>query len=287
MKRIIATTLAILAFTQISSSENFDFLHEDSISERVHTNKFDSRLADASPEIKQEDEDLAALNRLNNTNPAATNNFHTSLPLSAGIYTDTNRFLTATSDEVDASVERIKIIDLFREVQTILDGEGSVNDALDLLLTSLDTFKENESLFELNHRIGLLYHSLKNFEKAAEYIKKAFDENPGSVDIAINLGAIYLFIGEYDQAIETLSTVDPRLLLNNKILFNLHFNYTCAYSLKEEHEKAISHLELAARAELILTYTNLGDPMLDPIRELEGFKRIENILNERMKFIKQ
>ena len=61
--------------------------------------------------------------------------------------------------------------------------------------------------------LGSLYYSLKDYEKAEKYTKKAQELNPSSVDLLISLAKIYRKLGKFAQANESLSSalqLDPQ-----------------------------------------------------------------------------
>ena len=208
-------------------------------------------------------------------------NWNQNLPEVPTLATVSNAVVLLNEEDMDSSIEPIKLNDLLREVDEIRKTQGPLA-VVELLEEAKEGFKQDDSLHRLNEYIGIQYHRLQNYPKALDALVQANRLKPTSASTACNLAAIQLYMGLLDEAIDVLGRIPLELGSNKNMQFSTHFNFACAYSLKNEKEKAITHLETAVRADPQSTFTSLSDAMLDNIRELDGFVRIQDLLQTHL-----
>ena len=77
--------------------------------------------------------------------------------------------------------------------------------------------------------------------------------------------------------------MDLDQVTDKNLLFTLHFNFACAYSLKAQVNESTTHLEMAARSDPVNTYASMGDTMLDNIRDSASFVQIKTALENLLR----
>ena len=103
------------------------------------------------------------------------------------------------------------------------------------------SLKENVNTPEINAQIGDLYMSQKNYEKAAEFYKDAWNLDPEQFHAAYKLLDAYR-IGElFDKEAELLDELEEKDKISNKALLYR----AVMFERKMEHEKALAVLEKA------------------------------------------
>jgi hypothetical protein len=65
------------------------------------------------------------------------------------------------------------------------------------------------------------------------------------------------------------------------VLYHTHFNYACAFALKNKPEESITHLELASKYDPARTLGDMGDPQLDSLRLDGRFVQLRNDLEKK------
>ena len=159
-----------------------------------------------------------------------------------------------------------------------------------MLETTLASTRSESALVDLNHQLGVLFYQAGDHENAASHLEKVQEKRPDDFKVASNLAAILMSIGEVDRAFISLEKIDTKQLVREnakELLFKVHFNYACGYSLRKKSEEALAHLELAARFGPRDVLSSIGDPNLDHVRkeprfvqlreELEGVLGLERV----------
>jgi hypothetical protein len=191
-------------------------------------------------------------------------------------------------DKVRESLEWISFETLQREVQGRLD-RGEREDVIGILGENLPRYTLAPIRNRILEQLGLLHYQLgsqdptqEHYRLSAGYMEQALDLNPHSFKLLTSLAGLYLYLNDVEKALATLRRADPKLIPpgETQSLFALHFNYACAYAMVGEKEKALTHVELAAEADPASTFSSLGDPQLDGIRNEIGFKRINSALRQ-------
>ncbi len=104
-----------------------------------------------------------------------------------------------------------------------------------------------------------------------------------NVQIASNLSAIYLYQGEIQKALEVLGSIPVRIINDRQVLFTTHFNFACAYSMNQQQEEALTHLQVAAKIDPWQTFTSMGDVQLDNLRENSSFQKLRQAMDTLLK----
>lgn len=157
---------------------------------------------------------------------------------------------------------------------------GMTTNAIALLL-ELDTYLREPVNRSANfNRIGAYYFRLQQYNDAADYMKRAWDIDPGDAVSACNLAAVLMTVGRLDEALGTLLEIYAQPVDKPVLAFSIHFNLACVYSLKGETEKALQNLALAARIDPASTATSMGDPHLDALRADPGFISLQRSLED-------
>ncbi|MBU0678081.1 MAG: hypothetical protein KJ626_08170 [Verrucomicrobia bacterium] len=169
--------------------------------------------------------------------------------------------LQAISLQFDA--ERLRAL---MEKANDLTRAGKTQQAIDALQLSLEDFTDENALYTINHRLGTLFFRQANYIDARKFMEAALSYKPASPSLVCNIAAVALTIGDVDGALEKLDALDIPLISERGVLFSVHFNYACAFSLKGQKEKAIHSLMQAASISPQSVYASLGDTQLDAIR---------------------
>ena len=227
-----------------------------------------------------------ALARLARPPAPATVDFD--LPTIEGIHTLAPKEKVAETD-IDARIEQIKASEAIRQARE-LQKLGRESDAIKLLESTLASTTSENALVDLNHQLGVLFYQAGDHENAASHLEKVQAMRPDDFKVASNLAAILMSIGEVDRAFVSLEKIDTKQLVREnakELLFKVHFNYACGYSLRKKSEEALAHLELAARFGPRDVLSSIGDPNLDHVRreprfiqlreELEGVVGLERV----------
>ena len=227
-----------------------------------------------------------ALARLARAAPPVMVDFN--LPTIDGIHTIAPKEVVSETD-IDSRIEQIKASEAIRQARD-LQKLGGATDAIKLLETTLASTRSESALVDLNHQLGVLFYQAGDHENAASHLEKVQEKRPDDFKVASNLAAILMSIGEVDRAFISLEKIDTKQLVREnakELLFKVHFNYACGYSLRKKSEEALAHLELAARFGPRDVLSSIGDPNLDHVRkeprfvqlreELEGVLGLERV----------
>lgn len=132
-------------------------------------------------------------------------------------------------------------------------------------------------IIALNRQAAYAFR-LQRFKEAAESARRAWEIDPKDLISASNLAAILLSADEPDEALRILLSIYGQVLDRPQLSYAVHFNLACAYSMKGDERRALQNLLLAAQADPRATYSVLGDPHLDAIRDHPDFVRIRDSL---------
>lgn len=159
------------------------------------------------------------------------------------------------------------------------DTDGAIK-----LMDATERLMQNPELrvMALN-RVAAYYFRLQKYDKTVVYARQAWELAPDDLISACNLSATLLSVGEVDEALNILLRIYGQVYDRPQLAFSMHFNLACAYSLKHETTKALQNLALAARADPVATFTTMGDPHLDFVRDRSEFIRLREALVAMMK----
>ena len=218
-----------------------------------------------------------ALARLARRTPPPRVDFN--LPTIEGIHTLAPKEVVSETD-IDSRIEQIKASEAIRQARD-LQKLGRETDAIKLLEATLASTRSENALVDLNHQLGVLFYQAGDHENAASHLEKVQEKRPDDFKVASNLAAILMSIGEVDRAFISLEKIDTKQLVREnakELLFKVHFNYACGYSLRKKIEEALAHLELAARFGPRDVLSSIGDPNLDHVRKEPRFVQLREEL---------
>ena len=186
-------------------------------------------------------------------------------------------------DEVtlEERMEHIRI-ELLMEEANMLVRQGDDEGASHLLKGALDKAGYDSSRFTLHRRLGAMAFRRQDYEGAAVHMAEALALQPNDPATASNLAAAQMTLGDLDAALETLQGIQLGLIQHRQLLFSVHFNLACLYSMKEETEQAITHLLEAAESDPPSAFASLGDPQLDAIRNDLRFRDLQLVLESML-----
>ena len=152
------------------------------------------------------------------------------------------------------------------------------------LLQDLNKYLRNPRNRGLSlNRMAAYEFRQQNYELAAVYMQQALDAQNQDVVTKINLSAVLMTMGKVDQALGTLLELYPTALDRLPLMFSVHFNLACVYSLKKETDKALQNLAIAAQTDPSSTLASIGDPQLDFIRTDSRFPALVQALDDYVK----
>ena len=124
---------------------------------------------------------------------------------------------------------------------------------------------------------GLAFVRSRDYQGAVREFRKVVDEYPFDFEGNYHLGFSFLLLKNYAKAIhhfEIAARINPEDELT-------HYNLACACSLAGQPEKALEALEKSVEAGFNDPDHMENDEDLDPIRKLDGYKRILQLCRER------
>ena len=124
---------------------------------------------------------------------------------------------------------------------------------------------------------GLAFVRSRDYQGAVREFRKVVDEYPFDFEGNYHLGFSFLLLKNYAKAIhhfEIAARINPEDELT-------HYNLACACSLAGQPEKALDALEKSVEAGFNDPDHMENDEDLDPIRKLDGYKRILQLCRER------
>ena len=172
--------------------------------------------------------------------------------------------------------ERVQLADrLYRQ--------GDTTNAV-ALLKDVDQYLRNPRNRVLNlNRLAAYEFRRQDYASAAAYMQQASTLQNEDTVTKINLSAVYMTMGKLDEALATLLEIYPAALDRLPLMFSVHFNLACVYSLKKESEKALQNLAIAAQTDPASAMASLGDPQLDHIRTDARFAELAKALDDFLK----
>ena len=151
---------------------------------------------------------------------------------------------------------------------------GRVDEAVKKLLTALDSAKADVTRGFLASRIGSYEFRQRQYTSAVKYMRIAANYRPGDAGVICNLAACLVSVGELDEAIYLLESINDAFIHDAKMLFSINFNRACAYSLKGRKDDSLRCLVEAAKWDSASVLASLGDPQLDGVRHEKSFQTI-------------
>lgn len=172
--------------------------------------------------------------------------------------------------------ERIVLADrMFRQ--------GDPTNAVAVLL-DLNRYLQNPRNRGLSlNRLAAYEFKQQNYQAASTYMQQALEAQDQDVVTKINLSAVLMTMGEVDQALGTLLEIYPAAMDRLPLMFSVHFNLACVYSLKKQTDKALQNLAIAAQTDPSSTLASIGDPQLDFIRTDSRFPELVQALDDYIK----
>ncbi len=116
--------------------------------------------------------------------------------------------------------------------------EGKASEALPLLL---ETYRSGPKDFRVCHQVALAYTQLEQFEKAAEFYRKALQLNPDFIPARKNLGTVLWFSNHKEEAEREFLSVTKAVPLDPVP----HFYLGCLQYERKQFTKAKAHFERA------------------------------------------
>ncbi len=182
-------------------------------------------------------------------------------------------------------LERLELV----RVQHVLEESDQLaqqrahDSAIRNLENELETLEFDQSIYIVHHRLGTMLFRTQDYEEAAWHMEQALEIQPENAALASNLAAVQMTLGYLDEAMDTLSGINLRIIDNAHLLFSIHFNLACLHSLKGNHERAIENLFTAVEHDAPNTYASLGDTQLDPIRDDLRFRDLATSLERHLR----
>lgn len=185
--------------------------------------------------------------------------------------------LTIDADDVSRLIERARVNRLIEQTDE-MSRNRQLAEAAELLSEALPSIQTERLQLVIMHRLGSLYFRLRQFYEAKEMMARSLAIEPDDAALASNLAAVQMTIGRLDEALVTLSDIRMERVRNPQLLFSIHFNLACLYSLKSEIDIAIDHLSQAAQHNPASTLSSWGDPQLDALRNDIRFTELQVML---------
>ncbi len=179
--------------------------------------------------------------------------------------------LGVPAEEVEVLLEQNRVRSAIERSRTMMRARQP-EQALAELERVAEGLQTDESRRWIHQELGTIYFRMQRFLEAEHHMATAHALAPDNPSLASNLAAVQLTIGELDEAADTLTGIDLALVRNPAILFSIHFNFACLHSLQGDADRALEHLEQAAAHDAGATYTSIGDPQLDPLRDDARFR---------------
>lgn len=159
-----------------------------------------------------------------------------------------------------------------------LFNRGEHAAAIELMMSTERILKTVDVRVIALNRLAAYHFRLHQYDETALYARRAWELNPLDYASACNVAATLLTVGRVDEALDILLRMYGQVFDRRHLAFSAHFNLACAYSLKGESVKALQNLAVAAQLDPVATFTVLGDPQLDAIRDAPDFQRIHEAL---------
>lgn len=158
---------------------------------------------------------------------------------------------------------------------------GDYQSAVDLYLILFETEAApmDFKAFVCNN-LGVFYHRLGQIEECEAWLHRSLELKPGNKAASLSLSALFLNRNQCRDARDLLTPLTLRFADEWEDSFVLFFNLACAHICLGELEDALLKLHLAGLADPVRTFSNLGDPQLDPLRDAPSFQRLQTIIEE-------
>lgn|GEM_PF-388803 len=137
---------------------------------------------------------------------------------------------------------------------------------------------------ENQRRMGIFHYNEGNkmlaqgkVERAITDYKKALHHHPKLASAQVNMSSAYLKLKRFDEAYNTLKTLESLEPKNP----HLHYNYACLYSLTSKRKESLNFLKKSVNFGLPVPGTILTDPDLEYLRESQAFKIWFKTLNAK------
>lgn len=156
---------------------------------------------------------------------------------------------------------------------------GELTNAIALMLDTERLMSSPELKATVLNRLAAYYFRTQQYRETAYYARKAWEMAPGDAISACNLAATLLTIGEVDEALHILLSIYRQSFDRPQLAYSVHFNLACAYALKNDQQRSLQNLMLAAQIDPAATYATLGDPHLDNVRKNVEFQRLSEVLS--------
>lgn len=163
-----------------------------------------------------------------------------------------------------------------------------------------EAIQENSIINMISNNLGIAYRDLKDYVNARKYYLKAIASEKDSLKLGnplSNLAQLYIDADkDYDKAIQIYKRAEKVNLANKNypLLEHTYRNMGMAYSLKEDHEKAIAYGEKSVRlaetvkdphrlfnahGELYRSYRRKGD-WENALKNVNRYRSIKDSLDE-------
>jgi tetratricopeptide (TPR) repeat protein len=160
---------------------------------------------------------------------------------------------------------------------------GRPDAAMNQLIDFLKTVRFDESRMRALQRLGIIAFRQQDYALAADYMQAALEIEPNNPALSSNLAAAQMTLGRLDDALDTLNAIQTGLIRSPSLLFSIHFNLACLYSMKNESEQALDHLYQAAESDAPSVLASLGDPQLDGVRDHRRFRELQIALDRALR----
>jgi tetratricopeptide (TPR) repeat protein len=122
---------------------------------------------------------------------------------------------------------------------------GDDDEAIKTLLHSLGlTSLSNEQLFEIHKSIGNCSTRIGNFDQAEYHYRKAYELNPNSDVLQVNVGSLALQKSEHDTALAHFNKALELNQNNEKAISGLGMVYLCQGQFLKAHNSFVKSLEM-------------------------------------------
>ncbi len=121
-------------------------------------------------------------------------------------------------------------------IATILCYQNKFDEAEQILNKSIELGKNKEVSYA---NLSLIYEEKQDYKKSLEFAQKAYDENPYSIDIAVNLARKYFFNEKYKEAID----VYLKLLNLKENESGYYYSIAFLYDKLGEKEKSMEYIK--------------------------------------------
>ncbi|MBP7828387.1 MAG: hypothetical protein KA248_00570 [Kiritimatiellae bacterium] len=129
-----------------------------------------------------------------------------------------------------------------------------------------------EDVVDLSFRVA-------DYDRALKTLRKLMVQRGNDPVLICNLAAVKIQMGQYDEALGLLNSIDVLALRRADLLASIFFNRACIYSRLGRKEPAIAALYSAYTTLPEATVLWFTDPQLDPIRDDPRLSPLRKALN--------